>query len=289
MRFYLLPGGDGDRVIARTEEGAYDLTSAKDRIRSLESLAAAADIADTSIDDVAGVYLEDAASVDPSNLERDATLPVRPDEVWAAGVTYKISKAARKAESTRPDIYLDVYDDERPELFFKATKSRTVGPGDSVGIRSDSDWNVPEPELGVVLYRGDVVGYTIGNDMSSRELEGENPLYLTQAKVYARCCAIGPCLTTTADIDDPHSLDMSIAIHRDGSCLFEDETSTEKMVRTCGDLISYYKRHNPIAETAVLLTGTSLVPSDDFTLRPDDRISIHVEGIGTLVNSVVEV
>ncbi|ELZ63363.1 2-keto-3-deoxyxylonate dehydratase, partial [Haloferax prahovense DSM 18310] len=125
-----------------------------------------------------------------------------------------------------PDMYYDVYDADRPEIFFKATPSRTVEPGDAIGVRDDSQWDVPEPELGIVLRRGEIVGYTVGNDVSSRSIEGENPLYLPQAKVYDRCCSLGPCVVTPDDIDDPHELEMSMTIERDGEVVYDDATNT---------------------------------------------------------------
>jgi 2-dehydro-3-deoxy-D-arabinonate dehydratase len=207
--------------------------------------------------------------------------------VWAAGVTYEISEQARRQESTMPEIYLDVYDADRPEIFFKSTPSRTVGPGEQVGIRADSEWDVPEPELGVVLYEGETVGYTVGNDMSSRSLEGQNPLYLPQAKVYDRCCSLGPSVVT--DIEDPHSLALSMSIHRDGESVYSGETNTEEMIRSCEELVSCYRDHNAVPEVAVLLTGTSLVPEDGFTLQEGDRVEIDIEEIGRLHNVVTTV
>jgi 2-dehydro-3-deoxy-D-arabinonate dehydratase len=188
-----------------------------------------------------------------------------------------------------PEVYLDVYEDDRPEVFFKATPSRTVGPNESVGIREDSSWDVPEPELGVVLYRGNIVGYTVGNDMSSRSIEGENPLYLPQAKVYDRCCSIGPCVATLGSIGDPHDLQISMRIERGGETVYEESTSTAEMVRTCKELVSYYARHNRIPRVVVLLTGTSLVPDESFTLAESDDVTIEIEDIGTLRNDVVTV
>lgn len=188
-----------------------------------------------------------------------------------------------------PEIYARVYDAERPEVFFKATPSRTVGPDEPVGVRDDSDWNVPEPELAVVLYEGEPVGYTVGNDVSSRDLEGDNPLYLAQAKTYDRSCALGPCVASPATVGDPHDLGIEMTIERDGETAFEGTTSTAEMVRTCEELASYYTRHNAVPELSVLLTGTSLVPEEGFTLRPGDTVSIRVDSIGELVNGVVTV
>jgi 2-dehydro-3-deoxy-D-arabinonate dehydratase len=188
-----------------------------------------------------------------------------------------------------PEIYLDAYSADRPEIFFKATPSRTVGPGDAVGVRGDSEWNVPEPELGVVLYEGSIVGYTVGNDVSSRSIEGANPLYLPQAKVYDRCCALGPCVASTGTVADPHDLAMAMTIERAGETVFHGETNTGAMVRTCEELVGYLTRHNVVPELCVLLTGTSLVPDEDVTLQPGDDVSIAIEGIGELRNGVIEV
>lgn len=284
MRYYHVD----DRLVAVNQDTAVDLTSARAELESFHDLARIAAGSDHDIDEIANRHL-DAGDVIDSDQLSDAGVPCRPPEVWAAGVTYFISQQAREGESDTPEMYLDVYDADRPEIFFKATPSRTVGPGEAVGIRADSDWDVPEPELGVVLYRGEAIGYTIGNDMSSRDIEGENPLYLPQAKVYDRCCALGPCIASTPTVGDPHDLAMSMTIVRDGETVYEEGTSTAEMVRTCEDLASALARHNPLPDLTVLLTGTSLVPPDEFTLRPEDLVEIEIEGIGTLQNPVVEV
>jgi len=227
---------------------------------------------------------------DPWDGERPASpdleAPVNSGEVWAAGVTYQISEEAREGESALPAVYRNVYSADRPELFFKATPQRTVAPGEAVGIRGDSDWDVPEPELGIVLFEGQIVGYTVGNDVSSRELEGANPLYLPQAKVYDRCCALGPGIVTADAIPDPHDLTMEMIITRDGAVCFQGTTSTAEMVRTCEELVSYLTRHNVLPAVTVLLTGTSLVPPDEFTLEAGDAIAITIEDVGTLENTV---
>jgi 2-dehydro-3-deoxy-D-arabinonate dehydratase len=287
MRYYQLRDGNSQRLAVETDDGAYDLTSVKPQLRTFRDLLKAASIADTAPDRLSSRHLEDADPVSEQRLEADATDPVGADEVWAAGVTYQISEEARKDESDMPEMYLNVYDAERPEIFFKSTPNRTVGPDEDVGIRADSAWDVPEPELGIVLYEGDIVGYTIGNDMSSRSIEGENPLYLPQAKVYDRCCSVGPTVVT--DIEDPHSLSLSMTIHRDGECLYSDETNTSEMDRSCEELVSTYTAHNAVPELSVLLTGTCLVPDDDFTLQEGDEVAISIESIGTLKNSVTVV
>lgn len=289
MRYYRLSADGRSRLVARDGDEAYDLTAARPELETFADLSRVAAVTDSGVDAVAERHLDGADDVDPDAVADAAAQPVLAGEVWAAGVTYEISSEAREEESGRPDVYGAVYESERPELFLKATPSRTVGPGDAIGIRGDSDWDVPEPELGVVLYRGETVGYTVGNDVSSRDIEGENPLYLPQAKVYDRCCAIGPCVASSATVADPHDLTMRMTIRRDGEVAFEDRTSTGEMVRTCEELVAALARHNVLPEVTVLLTGTSLVPPDEFTLRPGDRVSIDIEGIGALENTVTEV
>lgn len=285
MRYYRHDGEDGPRLLVSAMESdeAVDLTSANRELTRFRDLARMAGAADASVDEFTSELFEDAVRVP---LDTDLDVPVLAEEVWAAGVTYRISEEAREAESGMPEMYLEVYENDRPEIFFKSTARRTVGPNDRVGIREDSEWDVPEPELGVVLYEGETVGYTVGNDMSSRSIEGENPLYLPQAKVYDRSCSLGPCVVSAAALDDPHDLTMSMSIRRDGDVVFDDVTSTGEMKRSCEELVDYLTRHNSMPEMAVLLTGTSLVPSESFTLAPGDVIDIHIEEIGTLSNTV---
>jgi len=287
MRYYQQETDAAGRLLARDADGVYDLTAACAELERFPDLAGAAHATGVGIDAVAERHVDDAPTVDgvPGTLRP----PVRPPEVWAAGVTYEISEAARETESRIDGLYVDVYDADRPELFLKATPSRTVGPGDTVGVRADSDWNVPEPELGVVLYRGEIVGYTVGNDVSSRAIEGENPLYLPQAKVYDRCCSLGPCVASPATVGDPHDLTLSMEIRRDGEQVYAESTSTDEMVRTCEELVDWLTRHNALPRTAVLLTGTALVPPEEFSLAPGDHVHAELGEIGELVNSVVEV
>jgi 2-dehydro-3-deoxy-D-arabinonate dehydratase len=289
MRYYRVADGCESRLIAETADDAYDLSSARSEITGFVDLARIASVMDRSIDSITDSLISDAPSTDPVSSSHRPQSPIVAEEVWAAGVTYRISEAARKSESGNPDVYQQIYNNERPEIFFKASPSRTVGPGEDVGIRSDSTWDVPEPELALVIYDGDIVGFTIGNDMSSRSIEGENPLYLPQAKVYDRCCAVGPCIATPATVGDPHNLDVEMAISRDGETIFEGDTTTAEMIKTCDDLVSHLGKSNQVPKTTVLLTGTALVPNDDFTLRPDDRIDISIEDIGVLTNTVREV
>jgi 2-dehydro-3-deoxy-D-arabinonate dehydratase len=215
--------------------------------------------------------------------------PVGAQEVWAAGVTYFRSRTARMEESKSAgggDFYDRVYDAARPELFFKATAHRVRGHRQPVRIRGDSRWNVPEPELALMVSsRGSIVGYTIGNDMSSRDIEGENPLYLPQAKVYDGSCALGPGLLVTS-VPLPPETAVQLEIGREGRPVFEGTTTLASMKRKPSELVSYLYRDNSFPHGCVLLTGTGIVPPDDFTLAPGDEIAITIQPIGTLVNVV---
>ncbi|HLH58143.1 MAG TPA: fumarylacetoacetate hydrolase family protein [Streptosporangiaceae bacterium] len=210
-------------------------------------------------------------------------------EVWAAGVTYERSRAARVIESEESaDVYDLVYTAERPELFFKSAAWRVRGPGTAVSVRSDSGVDVPEPELAAVLNSvGEVVGYTICNDMSSRSIEGQNPLYLPQAKIYLGGCAVGPWIRPAWEVPDPYDLTIQMAISRDGSVAWEGESSTSGLRRRVDELAEYLFREEEFPAGAVLSTGTSLVPDLPFTLQPGDEIRIRISEIGELVNPVV--
>jgi 2-dehydro-3-deoxy-D-arabinonate dehydratase len=224
----------------------------------------------------------------PEELEAyDLVIPVEPPEVWCAGVTYERSRDARIEESTVKDVYALVYEADRPELFLKdAACRRTVGPGEPIGVRADSAWNVPEPEIGVVLgAAGEPAGLTIGNDVSSRSIEGENPLYLPQAKLFAGACAIGPAVLEPADWDAAFEIRMRV-LDAHGREVFAGETSTSRMRRSFAELASWLVRDNPVPPGSVLLTGTGVVPPDDFTLEPGHTVEIEVPGIGVLRNPV---
>lgn len=245
-------------------------------------------VVDGAVETEGGTRVEplDAATLalpDPYEL----LLPIEPPEVWCAGVTYERSRDARVEESTVRDVYTLVYDAARPELFLKdAQCRRTVGPGSPIAVRSDSAWNVPEPEIALVLDgEGGLLGVTIGNDVSSRDIEGANPLYLPQAKVYAGACALGPALVSPAP-DEPFDIRMRI-FDAAGTEVFSGETSTSRMKRSFGELVEFLLRDNPVPPGSVLLTGTGLVPPDDFTLEPGHVVEIEVPGIGTLTNPVV--
>jgi 2-dehydro-3-deoxy-D-arabinonate dehydratase len=242
-------------------------------------------------DPPAVVRLLSAAGAAKIPLDRVTLLaPIDRQEVWAAGVTYRRSQVARMEESQgAADFYDRVYAAARPELFFKATPHRVVGPNEAVRIRADARWNVPEPELALVLNsRLELVGYTVGNDMSSRDIEGENPLYLPQAKVYDGSCALGPWITLAPAMPPPAEITIALSIERGGRRVFEGATSIGQMARSFGDLIAWLARDNSFPQGVILLTGTGIVPGDDFTLTPDDTIRITISGIGTLANTVVQ-
>jgi 2-dehydro-3-deoxy-D-arabinonate dehydratase len=210
-------------------------------------------------------------------------------EIWAAGVTYERSREARMAESTNEaDTYDRVYHATRPELFYKAAAWRVSGTGEPISVRADSLVNVPEPELAVVANsRGEIVGYTICNDVSSRSIEGENPLYLPQAKAYLGACAVGPGITPVWEVPNPLDISMTMSIERAGKLAWHGEANTGQLHRDPADLLSYLFRADEFPHGVVLSTGTSLVPQLPFTLEAGDIVSIHLAGLGTLTNPVV--
>jgi 2-dehydro-3-deoxy-D-arabinonate dehydratase len=220
-------------------------------------------------------------------LPADLTLPLDPPEVWCAGVTYERSRVARVEETQVQDVYSLVYDADRPELFLKdAACRRTVGPGEPIGVRAESTWTVPEPELALVLGRnGRIVGATGGNDVTSRDIEGENPLYLPQAKVFAGACSLGPVVLTPDEWPAEFAIGCRI-LGADGNVIWAGETSTARLKRSFDELVAWLVRDNPVPPGSVLLTGTGLVPPDDVALAPGQRVEITISGIGTLENPV---
>ena len=227
--------------------------------------------------------------VSDSSAASNLRAPLQSQEIWAAGVTYLRSKAARMAESKDAGggtFYDKVYEADRPELFFKATPHRVVAPGGAVRIRADSKWNVPEPELTLAINSaGRIFGYTIGNDMSSRDIEGENPLYLPQAKSYHRAAAIGPCLVVTDALPAPATV-IAIEIYRAGAAVFKGETTVGQIKRPLPSLADWLFRENSFPHGCYLMTGVGVVPPDTFTLHAGDEIRITLEPVGTLVNTV---
>ena len=216
--------------------------------------------------------------------------PIDRQEVWAAGVTYRRSRVARMEESAGAASHYDrVYEAERPELFFKATAGRVSGPGEPVRVRADSRWSVPEPELALVISPAKkLVGFTIGNDMTARDLEGDNPLYLPQAKIYRQSAALGPCVWIPEQPIDRASTRIVLTIVRQGSQIFEGQTRLDKMVRGFDELIGWLGRDNEFPNGVFLMTGTGIVPSDDVCLQDGDLVNIEIAGIGMLSNPVVQ-
>ena len=232
-----------------------------------------------------------ASSSESASLSSVTCLaPIDTQEVWAAGVTYKRSQVARMEESEAGASHYDmVYTAPRPELFLKATPNRVSGPGEPVRVRADSSWSVPEPELALVVSPSlKLVGFTVGNDMSARDIEGENPLYLPQAKVYKQCCGLGPCILIPETPLDRPATKITLTIHRGGEVAFQGETDLDQMKRTFDDLIHWLGKENVLPTGAFLCTGTGIVPPDEFTLKDGDSVSIEITGIGTLTNPVVQ-
>jgi 2-dehydro-3-deoxy-D-arabinonate dehydratase len=233
-----------------------------------------------------GAALDSAAAGPAMGLP--VLAPIESAEVWCAGVTYERSRDARVEESAEPSVYDRVYAADRPELFFKAPGWRVRGPGEPIGIRADSAWNVPEAELAVVVASdGRICGFTIGNDMSSRSIEGENPLYLPQAKVYDWSCALGPCIVPATEAGPSFAITMEV--RRGDEVAFRGATGTEQMKRTFADLASYLGRALTFPVGAIVLTGTGLVPDAPFTLEPGDVVRIEIDGLGVLENPVAAV
>lgn len=264
----------------------YNLTETDPEPDSFMELASAASLTDQAVDDIARQHIDEAPRVKNKMVRENLIRPIDPDEVWGAGVTYAISQESREGEGGLEEAYLGAYEGDRPEVYFKGTPTRTVGPSDNIGIRGDSDWDVPEPEFTMILHEGEIVGYTVGNDVCSRDIERDNLLYLPQSKIYDKSCAIGPCVVTEETIGDPHDVEMTLTIERAGDIAFTESTSTDQMVRSFDELAEFFRRYNYVPESTALLTGTSIIPPDDFTLEEGDLVNIKVENIGTLQNPV---
>jgi len=230
-------------------------------------------------------YIFSDLDIPPNDKNPYLITPFDPPEVWGAGVTYSRSCEARERETQSKNIYDKVYEAKRPEIFFKAPLKRVVGPNDWVGLRSDSNWMVPESELGIVLdSTGKIIGYIIGNDMSSRDIEGENPLYLPQAKIFKHSCSIGPMLVLKEEIPDVRNLTIECRIIRAKDVVFQQSANTSQLKRSLVELINYLIQDNYVFPWTVLLTGTCIVPPDDFTLLDGDIIEVEIEKLGILRN-----
>ncbi len=288
---YWQPGA-GPRIGLIDQDRVFDLTSHDPA--SFGSFTTLIHLEDAAAEVMRALTLLKASHVLPDlDIEPDPDkphmlAPIDLQEVWAAGVTYLRSRDARMEESPQGGSFYDkVYCADRPELFFKGTPNRVSGPNARVRIRADATWSVPEPELALILNsRRRLVGFTVGNDMSSRDIEGENPLYLPQAKVYQGSCALGPAMTLAESIADPRSIAIRLVIRRAGAICFEGETSIAQMKRSLDDLIAYLFREQEFPSGVILLTGAGVVPPGTFTLQKGDLIEITVPEIGTLRNVV---
>lgn len=290
-RFYL--PDQGARVGQVVDGSVYDLTaSGLSPFVTLTALlqASTTQPVEALLQDVAlsslPVYAYAALDVAPDDSIPHLLPPVDRQEVWAAGVTYAWSREARVRESKSRECYVRVYDAERPELFFKSLGEKVVGLNDWIGLRGDSHWSVPEPELALIVNPAmQIVGYTVGDDASSRDIEGENPLYLPQAKIYRHSCALGPVITLADGAIDGQNLNVRLAVKRGGHTVFEGQTSTSQMHRRLDELVGFLARYDEFPQGVVLLTGTGIVPGDDFALRDGDDVAIEIEAIGVLRNS----
>ena len=273
---------EGQVRVGRVDGGSlYPLGGPGGPVEGLLSRLLAADSPETAM----------AASPEGDPIPLDAVKLLPPldfQEVWGAGVTYERSKVARVEESASGGTFYDqVYRADRPELFFKATPRRVVGPGRSIRVRGDSRWTVPEPELALVLSPAmRLVGYTIGNDVSSRDIEGRNPLYLPQAKMYDGSCALGPFVTLAGSMPPASEITIRMTILRGGRVAFEGTTGLDRMARSFKELVDWLGRENSFPDGVILLTGTGIVPPDEFTLMGGDETHIQIDGIGTLSNLV---
>ena len=257
-------------------------------ISSTLDLFKSSSITGLSVDKLTKKIIQDF-SINESNINGSLLIPLDAPEVWAFGVTYMDSMKERQSESDTPDVYAKVYNADRPEAFFKATTDRIQPPLGVVGIRSDSTWDVPEPELAFMVMNSKIAAFTVGNDMSSRSIEGENPLYLPQAKVYDKSLSIGPFIVPVDNVNDPQDLDVKMSIFRDNGLVFEGTTNKSNMKRNCEYLLNWLLRHNSVPDGTIVLTGTGIIPPPEFSLKESDNIKIKITGIGELVNSVVKV
>ena len=277
---------NGEVFVASVNEDHLQLLN----LNEVEKISSLADILHSPDPIGLAMYLIDSNAEPVAFKNVSFVAPIDNQEVWAAGVTYKRSQVARMEESKEGANHYDrVYTADRPEIFFKSTAGRVSGPGDPVRVRYDSNWSVPEPEFTLVISpEAKIVGYTCGNDMSARDIEGENPLYLPQAKLYNQCCGLGPVVLLAEKPLDRAATKIALTIKRSKKTVFSGETNVDQMARRFEDLVSWLFRENDIPAGAFMLTGTGIVPPDDFTLHDGDQVSIEITGIGTLTNPVVK-
>ena len=277
-----------EKVVVDDGEKISDITKLRPSIKS------SLDLIKVALSNALTVseYIRKTITKNKENLSKseliNARIPIDSPETWAFGVTYEDSMKERQAESDTPDVYGKVYVADRPEAFFKSTLARLKGPNDKVGIRLDSTWDVPEPELTFIIYQGKIIGFTVGNDMSSRSIEGANPLYIPQAKIFNNSASIGPCWVPI-ELIDYNNLKVEMIITRISEKVFSGSGSTSLMKRKCDELNDWLHRSNDIPDGTTVMTGTGTIPPEDFTLQEGDEISITIENIGTLVNKVIKV
>ncbi|MEC7838216.1 MAG: fumarylacetoacetate hydrolase family protein [Chloroflexota bacterium] len=279
----------GKSVIVQEDKRVKNITKLRPSISTSIDLIKIALSNDLSVSE----YLKKTMDTKEGNSSNNSILlnpriPIDSPETWAFGVTYEDSMKERQAESDTPDVYGKVYVADRPEAFFKSTLARLKGPNDKVGIREDSTWDVPEPELTFIVFHGKIVGFTVGNDMSSRSIEGENPLYIPQAKIFNNSAAIGPCWVPI-ELLDYNNLHVEMIIKRNSKEVFSGSGNTNLMKRKCEELNDWLHKSNDIPDGTTVMTGTGTIPPEDFTLKEGDEISISIENIGTLENTVIEV
>ncbi|MEM2152463.1 MAG: fumarylacetoacetate hydrolase family protein [Candidatus Bathyarchaeia archaeon] len=297
MRIIRFSSPFGERIGIWMNNEVVDITEAcEDPLRSFLDLASKANEAGKSIDD----FLTDLIEKKSGNLPAYSykkiesgednfrlLIPIVPPEVWGCGVTYRRSREARERETSVKSVYDLVYSAARPEIFFKATAHRCVGPGEEIYVRGDSKRNIPEAELAFILGSNqEILGFTAGNDVSSRDIESENPLYLPQAKIFDRCCALGPSILTIDEAGKEPKLRVECRVFRSGKIVFEGATSTAEMKRSIEELRSYLCKYNTVPPGSVCLTGTGIIPPDDFSLMSGDIVEITIEKIGSLRNPV---
>jgi len=298
MRIVRYKSGRGLRLGLWVKDEVIDLTSLNERFfKSFIDLAINAYEEELSLEDFVMAALdknpEDLGRLpygelsEPSKRSEALVMPLDPPEVWGCGVTYKRSRIAREFETGTKGIYDLVYDAVRPEIFFKTTASRCVGPNEDICVRGDSNWTVPEAELAFILGPDNsVIGFTAGNDVSARDIEGENPLYLPQAKIFEGCCALGPSIVTVNEVGSEPKLEIECEIFRSGESVFRKSANTSEMKRSIQELKSYLCRYNPVPVGTTCLTGTGIVPPNDFSLQEGDIVEIKIEKIGALRNRV---
>ncbi len=298
MRLIQFVRESGERRVGRLDgDRISDVTNPASGLRSTLDLIAWADQhatdLPTAVDALAAPTGEahSFATLDraPSAAVASLSIPLDPPEVWGCGVTYRKSAEFRDEETANPrGLYDYVYSADRPEIFFKATAARCVGPNAPIGMRSDSTFTAPEPELALVIgSRGQILGYTVADDVSAWDIERENPLYLPQSKIFAGCCSLGPTLVTADEVPDPYGLTVIGRIRRGAATIFEDRAETSRIRRKLEDLIGYLLRDNPVPAGTVVLTGTGIIVSAEHALRPGDVVEIEIPGLGTLRNPVV--